>query len=198
MRRNTSSSDGLRTLLLGPCVGLDMDTHSELTNFYTKLGFALNWWQMVESALSIIFLRLTEANPEAGSAAFFAAVNFNAKLAMTDAAAHVALGGKKLEAWAELQKSAAKLVEKRNDLVHFQLDSDDSQPEGQRHRLQPNMFASGSKKRFRGPKMPSYVLKDVEDISSKFRKLQHALNKFSKSLRLPSPQTRPSPSKGPT
>jgi hypothetical protein len=118
--------------------------------FNEALAIAVTQWQHVELELYRIFLWcMNPANAAVASASFHAVINFNTRLAMTDAAAQIAMANEQtdLETWTTLRERARKRVKRRNELVHFMtfhkaLEGD------MRFRLVPSIFdvnSAGSK-----------------------------------------------------
>ena len=80
----------------------------EEQEFLETLAWAITQWQYVEMELYRVFLGcIKPRNQAVVSAAFHAVINFNTRLAMTDAAAHIALHNlPELDEWKKLAKQA--------------------------------------------------------------------------------------------
>lgn len=98
-----------------------MDFPEQERAFFEAVGRAFGLWQRVEMQLFRIYARLIRPdNAEVASAAFHSVVNFNTRLGMTNAAAHVALAGNSaLSLWNPLHNRAGRQAKKRNELAHF-------------------------------------------------------------------------------
>jgi hypothetical protein len=104
----------------------------ERRELYQAIGEATTAWAKVEGCLGAVFISMVAGNVMeisnvlrnfAARAAFHAIVNFNSKLAATNAAARWFLAGKpnSLERWNALQNRAKRQAKRRNDIVHFAL-----------------------------------------------------------------------------
>jgi hypothetical protein len=74
-------------------------------------------------ALFRVFVHFSRSPTYIASAIFHSVINFNIKLAMTDAAAQIALRHESalLAEWNNLQNQMGKRAKRRNELVHFML-----------------------------------------------------------------------------
>jgi hypothetical protein len=98
-----------------------MDLPERERLFFEAVGRAFGQWQHVEMQLFRVYARLVRPdNAEVASAAFHSVINFNVRLGMTNAAAHVALaGGSALALWNPLYNRAGRQAKRRNELAHF-------------------------------------------------------------------------------
>jgi hypothetical protein len=90
-------------------------------HFFEAVGRAFGQWQHVEMQLFRVYGRLVRPDhAEVASAAFHSVINFNTRLGMTNAAAHVALAGSPaLSIWNPLYNRAGRQAKRRNELAHF-------------------------------------------------------------------------------
>ncbi len=98
-----------------------MDLPEQERVFFEALGRAFGQWQHVEMQLFRVYARLIRpANAEVASAAFHSVINFNTRLGMTNAAAHLAVAGSAmLSTWNPLYNRAGRQAKRRNELAHF-------------------------------------------------------------------------------
>jgi hypothetical protein len=100
-----------------------IDEHSEIA-FRNEFAQAFIHWQFVESELFKIFSYLV-ASSQGGAltAAFHAVINFNSKVAMTDAAGQFLLPLRPLLLleWNSLRNKLQRLAKRRNQIAHFQI-----------------------------------------------------------------------------
>ena len=98
-----------------------MDFLEQERTFFEAVGRAFGIWQHVEMQLFRIYARLVRPeSAEVASAAFHSVINFNTRLGMTNAAAHVALADSlALAVWHPLYNRAGRLAKRRNELAHF-------------------------------------------------------------------------------
>lgn len=121
-----------------------MATAAEYDQFYRNLGLALCQWQQVEVSLFDVFHQIS-GNPDrhVASAIYFAVVNFEGKIAMTDTGAKIALeGGPFIDEWVRLAGRVKTNQRLRNHLVHFQLCEETTRHEDAQYRLRliPNFW----------------------------------------------------------
>jgi hypothetical protein len=164
--------------------------------FLETLASAITQWQAVEIELFFIFSKLLRAeNNSVASAAFHSVINFNTRLAMTHAAAQIALANNPaLGAWNGLHGRCAKRAKRRNNLVHFMLLHDATRADGSiTMRLQPSIFdaraAQNKHKR-------TYEMKHIEAIRSSFGLLSQDLHCFARALPAPASWQPISPQSG--
>lgn len=96
----------------------------EQVEFYATLGAAIGQWVHVERALFFVFTSaLTEVATSKYAPAFFAVINFNAKLKMVDATIAAEFYGENeiLAKWANLLNRLGKRARIRNALAHNQV-----------------------------------------------------------------------------
>jgi hypothetical protein len=98
-----------------------MDLLEQEWLFFEAVGRAFGQWQHVEMQLFRVYARLVKPNnAEVASAAFHSVTNFNVRLGMTNAAAHVALAGDPVFAiWNPLYNRPGRQAKGRNELAHF-------------------------------------------------------------------------------
>ncbi len=160
--------------------------------FMETLAAAITQWQPVEMSLFGVFSALLgPAHYAIASAAFHAIINFNTRLAVVDAAAHVALAGKpELAEWTTLHNRMNKRSKKRNELVHFMILWQDGE-EGEETPialLRPSIFDINA-----DPNR-AYDVKQIGEIRASFGVLAHDLGQFAGRLRI---APAPSPDKSP-
>jgi hypothetical protein len=112
-----------RTLTTGAETdGLNFDAAPQIAAFNEALGQALSVWQLVESALFEVFLRVSTAkNSQVAAAIFYAARDVSVKRSMTNAAVAFAVKeSPAFEQWKGLDTRLGSANSKRNNLAHFQ------------------------------------------------------------------------------
>lgn len=149
--------------------------------FHEALAIAITQWQNVEAELFRTFAALVRSERYATiSAVFHCIINFNTRLAMTDAAAHVALASTPfLDKWNNLHNRLGKRAKRRNELVHFMLVYEAAEPENMVPQLQPSIFDVG-----RGGALPNkkYRLEEIGEFTRLFVSLGQDLHEFATAL----------------
>jgi hypothetical protein len=95
---------------------------ASLEEFHRAIGAALTAWAQVEDNLADLFVFFVSGHTHtaAARAAFYAVINFNTKLAMTDVAAQWAIS-QHLPRWTTIHNRLNRQAKRRNDIVHFTL-----------------------------------------------------------------------------
>jgi hypothetical protein len=126
----------------------------EIKAFYEALGKAITQWQAVEEWLAIIFSGLISDDTRShmtSNAAFHAVVNISAKVAMIDSAIVAKAFWSAFErpagqespmyaAWRPLKHKLDKRIDRRNEMAHFAMHTDDKKKPGHRCYLAPNVL----------------------------------------------------------
>ena len=108
------------------------ESSRERRELYQAIGEATTAWAKVEGCLGLIFIGMVAGNAmtisnvlrhTAARAAFHAIVNFNSKLAATNAAARWFLATQPSwpERWNALYNRTKRQAKRRNDIVHYSL-----------------------------------------------------------------------------
>jgi hypothetical protein len=100
----------------------DYPNQEQIITFYSTLGQAVSAWQLVESALYVVYEKSTKPQIQgAASCGFHAIQTFNIKLIVTDAAVRFYLlkCQECLPEWELLYKKSDTKSAQRNKLVHF-------------------------------------------------------------------------------
>ena len=139
---------------------------------------------------SMCSTKLCNADRHIASAAFFAVVSFEAKLAMTDAAAIVALHDTApFGDWAKLSERTRTNQPLRNHLVHFQLNQETTRNPKAKYRLRltPNFFDALKTVRYAEDAPPVYDLQQIRNFTDQFATLATDLTSFAERLPMQPP-----------
>jgi hypothetical protein len=151
--------------------------------FFETLGRAFGLWQHVEMQLFRVYARLIRPdNAEVASAAFHSVINFNTRLGMTNAAAHVALAGKPaLSVWNPLHNRAGRQAKRRNELAHFAVVYGVNAPASSEFGpfLQPSVFDVTERETARQKRIDA---NRIRDAGSSFTRLADDLRAFADDL----------------
>jgi hypothetical protein len=172
-----------------------MTENEEQTAFYRALGFAIAQWSHVEDSLHVLYLRaLGLYSQEAvhalsATAAFYAAIAAETKLAMTNSAVMFELNRRQLTEkstayieWDALRKKAARRQRTRNMLAHFQVLVTMHSKEGRRWELRPRLFDANNLLRYQGRSFPRFFVSDLECVARSFGALSQKLKIFGETL----------------
>jgi hypothetical protein len=161
----------------------------QIKEFYQAIGIALTAWQMVESALYLIFERsIVPKRPGSAGCAFHAPQHSKTQLAMADAAVRFAFFSADeekrndlIERWDKLRRKVDKKLTIRNHFAHFHaMTYFDQQIENERILLEPGIydfrFAVGIRER------KKYGINEIRTSAETFRKLSDDLYAFVKEI----------------
>jgi hypothetical protein len=97
------------------------DTYpSQAPQFYLALGRAITAWQMVESEVCGVFVKVSTCRDEqVAFAIFYSPQDFSEKLKIVLRASRLRLSAPELDEWGKLHKRLVKASELRNELAHF-------------------------------------------------------------------------------
>jgi hypothetical protein len=122
-----------------PPATLTIDKERE--RFYAVLGKAITQWQEVEAAISRLFLDALGVDAYwPANVSFHAAISFEVRLNMTDAALRATRGQAFMESWKPPYAKCLKRYKRRNQLAHFHLFTDHAKRSGYRILLSPSIF----------------------------------------------------------
>lgn len=181
-----------------------MTKDEETRQFYHALGLAISRWQQVEVSLGQIFCCLLigparsgdATKPKAANAAYYAALNFNVKLAMTHFAFQMHSGRmpKALrDEWKSLHNRIGKRAKERNELVHFIVGQISPPKKGFRIFLFPNFLDPASPIKHKGKDI-AYNYEEITRRGASFDALAKDLNGFLRSLGFWGPPAQPTAS----
>ena len=160
-----------------------MDFPEQERAFFEAVGRAFGLWQHVEMQLFRIYARLIRPeNAEVASAAFHSVVNFNTRLGMTNAAAHIVLtGSAALAVWNPLHNRAGRQAKRRNELAHFAVVYGVNPPTsaGFGPFLQPSVFDVTERETAKQKRIDANRIKDAGDS---FTRLADDLRAFADGL----------------
>ncbi len=160
-----------------------MDFPEQERAFFEAVGRAFGVWQHVEMQLFRVYARLIRPeNAEVASAAFYSVVNFNTRLGMTNAAAHVALAGNAaLSVWSALHNRAGRQAKRRNELAHFAVVYGVNPPTSAEFGpfLQPSIFDVTERETARQKRIDATRIKDA---GNSFTRLAEDLTAFADGL----------------
>jgi hypothetical protein len=161
---------------------MDLPEHERV--FFETLGRAFGLWQYVEMQLFRVYTRLLRPdNAEVASAAFHSVINFNTRLGMTNAAAHVALaaGSPALSVWNALYNRAGRQAKRRNELAHFTVVYGVNPPTPSEFGpfLQPSVFDVTERETARQQRIDS---SKIRDAGNSFTRLADDLRAFADGL----------------
>lgn len=100
-----------------------LEMNQEQVELYATLGLAITQWAHVEqSLLKVYWHAMGEPDNDSAAACFYTIMNFNSKVAITDAALQVKHGGNEatISRWKNIQNKLLKRAKRRNELAHFQ------------------------------------------------------------------------------
>lgn len=93
---------------------------SQAPQFYMVLGQAITSWQMVESEVCGVFVKVSTCRDrQAASAIFYSPQDFSEKLKLVHNSARLTLAQPELDEWLKLRKRLIPASELRNALAHF-------------------------------------------------------------------------------
>jgi hypothetical protein len=93
---------------------------SQAPQFYLALGRAITSWQIVESEICGVFVKVSTCRDEqVASAIFYSPQDFSEKLKLVLCSARLSLDTPELDEWEKLHKRLIKASELRNELAHF-------------------------------------------------------------------------------
>ena len=165
--------------------------------FHAAVGEAICYWTQVERALLGLFVwALESAHPRAASAAYYANMNFKAKLDVVDNTlvarlsqpdvsndpkSHVLkFDDPLLSTWATLEKRLRRRAKKRNDIAHFETMIYANELVLVAPMRSPLNFA----KLILDDRFESRLsVKDIRAITNEFRDVCEAIRNFEKELR---------------
>jgi hypothetical protein len=160
-----------------------MDFPEQERAFFEAVGRAFGLWQHVEMQLFRVYARLIRPeNAEVASAAFYSVVNFNTRLGMTNAAAHVALArSAALSVWNPLHNRAGRQAKRRNELAHFAVvyGVNPSTPVAFGPFLQPSIFDVTERETARQKRI---AISHIKDAGDSFTRLAEDLRAFADGL----------------
>lgn len=154
---------------------------------YQAIGEATTAWANVEGCLGLIFIGMVAGNAMeisnvsrniAARAAFHAIVNFNSKLAATNAAARWFLATQAgwPERWNALYNRTKRQTKRRNDIVHFSLIRGGPIPFGPfEDYLAPSLYGTHH---LAGIEPPRLRRADIQSRTASFRRLADDLLAF--------------------
>lgn len=163
------------------------DPTPERRELYQAIGEATTAWAKIEGCLGVIFITMVAGDGMkidnmlrnlAARAAFHAIINFNSKLAATDAAARWFLVNQpaNLERWNALQNRTKRQAKRRNDIVHFALIRGGPIPFGLfEDYLAPSMYGTYH---LAGAQPPRLRADDIRARAKSFRALADELFAF--------------------
>jgi hypothetical protein len=161
-------------------------TPDEWNQFYRNLGSALSQWQSVEHALFDVFHKVSKCpNRHVASAMFFAIMNFEGKVTMTNMGAQIALADTPfLSEWVKLFDRVQTNQTLRNHLAHFQINEDSSRNERAKYRLRltPNFVNASQSVRYAEDTAPAYDLSQINGFADQFSVLATDLTAFAERL----------------
>ena len=181
----SSAADGRPLVIPEPlfCECYPMDFPEQERVFFEAVGRAFGVWQHVEMQLFRVYARLIRPeNAEVASAAFYSVVNFNTRLGMTNAAAHVALAGNAaLSVWNALHNRAGRQAKRRNELAHFAVVYGVNPPTSSEFGpfLQPSIFDVTERETARQKRIDASRIKDA---GNSFTRLAEDLTAFADGL----------------
>jgi hypothetical protein len=143
---------------------------------YSAIGEAITSWIAVEDQLANLFAYFVAGDGMSLSAkaAFHAVLNFNSRLAMTDAAARWR-SGIDHERWRTLFNRLNRKSKQRNELAHFTIIRYTSFP----GRSEPRLYLASSLENVDAHLETGLTLRDVRQRAAAFRKLAQELSQFS-------------------
>jgi hypothetical protein len=160
-----------------------MDFPEQERAFFEAVGRAFGQWQHVEVQLFRVYARLVRPdNGEVASAAFHSVINFNTRLGMTNAAAHVALAGtSSLSVWNPLYNRAGRQAKRRNELAHFAVVYGVNPPNPSEFGpfLQPSVFNVVERDTAKKKRIDAFRIRDA---SNSFTRLADDLRAFADGL----------------
>jgi hypothetical protein len=173
----------------------------EREDLYQAIGEATTAWARVEGGLGVIFITMVAGDAMAidnilrnlaARAAFHAIINFNSKLAVTNAAARWFLVNQPsyLARWTSLQNRTKRQAKRRNDIVHFALvKAEPAPPLPFEYYLTPSLFGTHH---LIGTEPSRLRLNDILARSKSFRALANDLFAFATTIgasRTPPPES---------
>lgn len=161
------------------------------------LGRCVSQWSHVEDSLCVLFTAALGLNDNkelstnrlAASAAYYAAINFETKLSITNAAVAIRIMRMPVEERPTMEKEFGRLFRHignqgrtRNRIVHFQTLSD-VLPDGDiRTKLRPRLFDPNNISRYTEKSMPQYRTHDLERVAQVFGLLSIKIRACAKRL----------------
>ncbi|MFI5020609.1 MAG: hypothetical protein ACHQRJ_03005 [Alphaproteobacteria bacterium] len=169
-----------------------MTEDEEKQRFYHALGLAISRWQIVEISLGHIFRFLLTGAAGSGNAtmsaaaraAYYAVLNFNAKLTMTNLAFQMHSGKmtqEQRDEWKSLYNRATRKAKERNELVHFVVAEFSPPRQGCRILLIPNFVDPAAPLKTKGKDI-TYNYEQISQKGASFDALGKDLNQFLASL----------------
>lgn len=160
-----------------------MSLDEEIHNFQAAVGKAITRWSRLEDDLMKVFVAAIRAPDNAPpAAAFFAVINFNTKLQMTEAALYAALGDQSIfKDWQKLRDQINTSNKFRVRLAHHSLVSYPQAEPGQRAQLEPTIHNPDTWPSGRTKPKPT-VLSAVTSASERFDELSKQLSIFSERI----------------
>ena len=156
----------------------------DFSAIYLAVGVAITRWQLVEGALTQLFIVLLRAKANAASAAFNSVLSFRTKVDMVRKAAVVQLKDTLLDECMSLCKRLDKKANKRNQLAHFMVvqDAPQDKPLDIKQYLTPTVFDAARRLRRKG-KPPMLDAKDIRQRAKGFDDLSRQVLEFSEKVK---------------
>ena len=162
-----------------------MALDTELQQLTAALGWALVQWAAVEDALGHVFGVIVAGNASRlpAKAAMDATINFNAKLAMAQAAAHFGLRAGEKGRWTTLRNRLSAKGKSRNELAHFTIvETSPPHKDGRTYSLSPHLGDLDVLIKYAGTQ-PMYSRDQIIAKGESFRMLKGDLTRFLAELR---------------
>ncbi|HLZ65688.1 MAG TPA: hypothetical protein VKQ29_05620 [Aliidongia sp.] len=157
-----------------------MQLEEETQRFFYALGWAISRWSKVEDLLAFLFAFLTSGNAHshAAKAAYYAAINFNVKLEMTQCASVWALDSQFKDEWKTLHNRIGRKSKRRNILVHYVAVRTEPVPSDGCHiHLTPSLGDVNALAEYTSSP-PTLNFKEIEEVGDVFEALAAELGRF--------------------
>jgi hypothetical protein len=161
-------------------------TLSEYQRMHLNIGSTISQWQGVELALCDVFKKVSKCrDPHIASAIFFSIISFEAKLAMTNAAALLAIKkvGLRTE-WEKLGIRIQKNATIRNRIAHFMITIPSGTNPKSKYKvlLTTNAFDTTHFARAPDEKPPAFNYQQIADFGTQFSTLYTDVTAFAERL----------------
>jgi hypothetical protein len=159
---------------------------TEYQEMYLRIGSTISQWQSVELALCDVFKKVSKCrDPHIASAIFFSIISFEAKLAMTNSAALLAIKTVRLRReWGALGIRIRNNATIRNRIAHFMITIPSGSNPSAKYKvlLTTNAFDTTNFARAPDEKPPAFNYQQIADFGTQFSALYTDVTAFAEKL----------------